>query len=91
MPWTGFERESVSQTGEDVTCKKWWQSKTLWVNLIALIASLAQAKWGLVLDPALQGVILTLVNLLLRAFTKAGIDGITGDDCRPGPEDWGPK
>lgn len=50
--------------------KAWWRSKTLWVNAVALIASLLQLKFGLIIDPATQGVILTIVNLILRAVTN---------------------
>lgn len=53
--------------------KKWYASKTVWLNLIALIASLAQIKYGLVMSPELQGVILTVCNVILRAVTKEEI------------------
>ena len=53
--------------------KKWYHSKVLWVNAIALVASIAQLKWGLIMDPATQGIILTLVNLILRGITKEEI------------------
>ena len=53
--------------------KVWWQSKTLWVAFIALIASVAQAKWGLVLDPATQGIILSIIVILLRLDTKGPV------------------
>jgi hypothetical protein len=72
-----------------MSCKKWYLSKVLWLNGIALIASLLQAKYGLVIDPALQGVILTVANIILRAFTNQGIEGME-KECYS-PEDWGPK
>jgi len=53
--------------------KVWWRSKTLWVNFLALVATLLQAKFGFVLDPGLQGVILTSLNLIFRAVTKEPI------------------
>lgn len=53
--------------------KKWYVSKTVWVNGLALVASLLQAKYGLVMSPELQGVALTVINLILRAYTKEEI------------------
>ena len=53
--------------------KLWWKSKTLWVAFIALIASVAQAKWGLVIDPATQGIILSIIVILLRLETKGPV------------------
>jgi hypothetical protein len=51
--------------------KKWYTSKTVWVNFIALIAVSVQVATGKeVLDTATQGVILTVVNLVLRGITK---------------------
>lgn len=53
--------------------KKWYRSKTIWVNLIALGASLLQAKYGLVIDGPTQGMILVILNIILRAVTKEEI------------------
>lgn len=51
--------------------KKWYTSKTVWVNVIALAAVVAQAQTGKeVIGVETQGVILTVVNLVLRAITK---------------------
>lgn len=55
---------------EPCATKRWYKSKTLWVNIIALIASLLQAKYGLVISGELQGVILTLANIALRFETN---------------------
>jgi hypothetical protein len=51
--------------------KKWYTSKTIWVNAIALVAVIAQFVTGKeVLDASLQSVILTVINLVLRSITK---------------------
>ena len=50
--------------------KVWWKSKTLWLNFVALLAAVLQAKYGLVLDSATQGIILATMNLILRGVTK---------------------
>ena len=53
--------------------KVWWKSKTLWVGLVALVASIAQAKWGVVIDPATQGIILSIIVILFRLDTKGPV------------------
>lgn len=55
------------------TGKKWYVSKTVWVNAIALFAMVAQMQSGFIVTPDLQAVLLTLVNLGLRAVTKEEI------------------
>jgi hypothetical protein len=53
--------------------KKWYKSKIIWVNGLALVASVLQLKYGLVMSPELQGVLLTAINIVLRAVTKEEI------------------
>jgi hypothetical protein len=54
--------------------KVWWMSKTVWVNLVALIGSVAigmgfdASKWAEV-----STVSLAVVNLILRLVTKEEI------------------
>ena len=52
--------------------KKWWQSKTVWANVVAGAAVLVQAltgdEW---LDAEVQGAIIVIINLLLRLITKS--------------------
>lgn len=56
--------------------KPWWASKTLWVNLIALVASIGGA-YGLNITPEAQASIVTAIlagaNIALRFITKDGI------------------
>lgn len=55
--------------------KKWYQSKTLWVNFIGCIAILLQEITGHeVLTPDAQVTILALANMILRFFTKTEIE-----------------
>ena len=54
--------------------KQIWQSKTLWTNLIAIIALVAQTYTGFVIDPEKQVIILGVVNTLLRLITKGEIN-----------------
>ena len=47
--------------------KKWYASKTLWANLIAIAAILIT---GNELEPQISGSILAVLNMLLRLITK---------------------
>lgn len=49
--------------------KTWYLSKTLWLNIIAVVALLLQAQYGFVLDPEAQAGALALINLVLRLVT----------------------
>jgi len=46
------------------------ESKTVWVNAIALLAFFVQKHYGYVIDESLQIQILTAVNIGLRSLTK---------------------
>ena len=50
--------------------KKWYKSKTLWVNLIALIALAFREKLGVPLSQEDQLALLATVNIVLRLITK---------------------
>lgn len=53
--------------------KKWYKSKTLWVNIVTLIAVVIQTYTGFVLSPEAQLAVLTVINILLRLITKEPI------------------
>lgn len=53
--------------------KKFWLSKTFWVNVIALLGLLLQSYTGFVLDPEKQVALLGVVNIFLRFTTKEPI------------------
>ena len=54
--------------------KKWYNSKTLWSNLIMLIGVVALNTTGKeILTPEIQGSILVVVNVILRIVTKEEI------------------
>lgn len=53
--------------------KKWYRSKTLWINLIAIVALVAQSQLGFAIAPNEQGCLLAVINLILRAFTNTGL------------------
>ncbi len=51
--------------------KKWYASKMLWVNAIAFVAMLIQSQTKFVISPSEQVGLLAVINLILRAITKA--------------------
>lgn len=53
--------------------KKWYLSKTIWANLIALAALGIQTQTGFVVTAELQTGLLVLINLGLRVVTKEEI------------------
>lgn len=60
----------MAETTETV----WWASRTLWVNLIAIIAMVLQGVTGHVLiSMELQATILGVINMILRLVTKTPV------------------
>jgi hypothetical protein len=57
-----------------VAVKKWYRSKTLWTMALALVALVAQMAYGFVLAPEEELGILAVIGLVLRAFTKEGLE-----------------
>jgi hypothetical protein len=54
--------------------KKWWTSKTLWVNAISVIAIIAQGISGREIIPLeTQGSVLGGINIALRMITKSPV------------------
>lgn len=55
----------------DTSGKKWYDSKTVWVNAVMLTGVVFQSVTGQnVITPEIQATIITIVNLILRAITK---------------------
>jgi len=54
--------------------KKFWKSKTFWMNIIALVALALQIEYGFVASIELQAVALGIVNLMLRKYTNEGLE-----------------
>ena len=50
--------------------KQYLKSKTIWMNVIALIAIVSAGQFGFVLDGTTQAAMLVVMNMLLRAITK---------------------
>ena len=54
--------------------KKWWASKTLWVNAIALVAMIVQGITGKeIISLEYQAMALSAINFILRLVTKSPV------------------
>jgi len=54
--------------------KPFWTSKTMWINVLAVVAMVVQQQYGFAIDPETQVAILGVVNLVLRIVTKSAVD-----------------
>ncbi|MCK5606750.1 hypothetical protein KAR91_32910 [Candidatus Pacearchaeota archaeon] len=53
--------------------KKWYVSKTIWVNVVAVMTSVVASRFGYNLSADIQVGILTGINIILRKVTKSEI------------------
>lgn len=53
--------------------KKFWQSKTFYVNLLAIVGLVVQDQFGFALSAETQVSILAALNVALRLITKEEI------------------
>lgn len=54
--------------------KKWYLSKTLWVNALAAVAVFVQNQYGYFIPPEYQAYALVVVNMALRAITHQELE-----------------
>jgi uncharacterized membrane protein len=50
--------------------KPWYKSKTVWVNIIAVIVLIVQTQTGLIVPENYQTWAIIAINFLLRLITK---------------------
>jgi hypothetical protein len=62
---------TTDKGGERVMNKKWYLSKTVWVNAITIASVIAGQEY---LNPETQVILLGLVNLILRIVTKKSLN-----------------
>ncbi len=53
--------------------KKWYASKTIWANVVAVVTSVVAARFGYVISAEVQAGLLAGMNVLLRKVTKSEI------------------
>ncbi len=72
--WTAAKQQVNAVVTEVVasqmTGKKFYESKTFWVNVVMALAVTVQSKYGFVMGPEMQALVITGVNLVLRKITK---------------------
>ena len=56
--------------------KNWWQSKTVWLNVLATVVVIVQAIQGQSwVNPEYQVFALAILNALVRLLTNTAING----------------
>lgn len=66
--------DAVTEAVKDgVVGKKFYLSKTFWVNVVMAGAIVVQANTGFLIGPEIQALIISAVNLYLRKITKEPI------------------
>ena len=74
--WESLE-EYINNWRYKMESKKFWKSKTLWVNLVAVIAIVLNSIYGIELDAETQAAlatgVLAIINIILRMFTNQPI------------------
>jgi hypothetical protein len=53
--------------------KKWYKSKMLWVNAIAIAGIIIRSEMGYTFTPEIELMILGAINMILRVITKEEI------------------
>lgn len=56
--------------------KPFWKSRTIWLNVLAAVALFVQQQFGYVFSVELQGLVLMILNLILRFQTDSPISAI---------------
>ena len=54
--------------------KKWYTSKILWLNILALVLTIVELATGYVLAAAIQDSIVAIINIILRTHTNQGLE-----------------
>jgi len=57
-----------------IEVKQWYQSKTVWINIVALLALIIQIQTKFIISPTEQLAIITIINLILRSITGSGLE-----------------
>ena len=66
-----MRKKAKNKSTED--SKLWWKSKTIHANILLVIASILNKKFGVEIDAELQLAILAVINMILRSITDKKI------------------
>lgn len=76
-------------TSQVTTTKPWYQSKTIWLNVIAVAVFVVTGLGAMPgIDPSWApwfGFAVAVLNFVLRMITNQPIAGSPGDKAHPGP------
>mgnify|MGYP003151258753 CR=1 FL=1 len=53
--------------------KRWYHSRMMWINIVALVATIVELATGQVMVAAIQDSIVAIINIFLRAHTNQGL------------------
>ena len=53
--------------------KKWYTSKTVWINVVSVAGIMLQSQFGFLITPDMQVMLLGLLNVAVRTVTKEEI------------------
>jgi hypothetical protein len=67
------EPVQVEEVVQENSVKSIFLSKTIWLNILAIVALILQKKFGFVLDESIQIEILGFINIALRMITKEAV------------------
>lgn len=63
----------LNRKEKSMESKIWYESKTLWVNILSVIGFIVQAKFGWIISPEYQTFMLGIINFILRIITKTEV------------------
>lgn len=55
--------------------KKWYKSRTLWGNALAMVVIIALQQWGVEITETETGAGMVLLNCIFRLITGSGLEG----------------
>lgn len=61
----------------EIEDKPFYYSKTFWMNLIAIIILLIQTNTSFVIGAEIQVLILAIINIVIRSYTKQPIHWVS--------------
>lgn len=59
---------------QQISGKKFYESKTFWANLVAAGSIIIQMKYGFIISIETQALVLSVLNIGLRSITNRAID-----------------
>jgi hypothetical protein len=71
--YLGLHRDAAQGDDWGLEGKSWFHSKTLWANLIGIVAITVQKYTGFLIDAEFQLLLLAVINIIIRKYTRQPI------------------